>query len=156
MMFRCPVYIPMIPQGHMLVVGGAPQAGQAGASSEPASENGTTDSEASNSNQQRQSAQRFHSPVQYCQMYMPGFVPLPSYAQPQAQPEVEASPATAADPEPSTRTTSNPSSLLQIQRNQVKQFIEVGLINSTDHTTVHCQYRSFLVSLSMSFLLSLS
>lgn len=131
-MFRCPVYIPMIPQGHMLVVGGAPQTGQAGASSEPGGESGTTD-EASNSNQQRQSAQRLNTPVQYCQMYMPGFVPLPSYAQPQAQ-EVEAPPANAADPEPSTRT-SNPSSLLQTQRNQVKQFIEVHVFS---HRPYHC------------------
>jgi hypothetical protein len=124
-MNRCPVYIPMIPQGHMVDLVGASQAGHSGASVEPGNEaglSGTSDGH-SNSNQRRS----LNASAQYCQMYMYGYVPVAGFAPQQAQ-DVQVPPA-SADPERQTGPSSrdaNPS-LLQIQLSHLEHYIEVFL-----------------------------
>lgn len=141
------MYIPMIPQGQMVALGGVPQTGVAGASSEPGNESGqsgTSDGQP-NSNQQHHhshsaaAAQKLNTSVQYCQMYMPGYVPLPAFAPQQQAQDVQVPPANAdSEPQtgPSTRT-STPPSLLQIQLGQLEQYIEV-FISTQD--TMKFQY----------------
>ena len=129
----------MIAQGHMAALGGAPQTG---ASSEPGNEaglSGTSDGQSSSSQQQHHlhsqsaaaaAAQKSTTSVQYCQMYMPGYVPLAAFApQQQEAQDVQAQPPANADSErqtgPSTRDSSIPPNLLQIQLAQLEQYIEV-------------------------------
>lgn len=122
----------------MITPGGAPQTGQAGASSVPGNEagvSGTSDGQ-SNSNQQQHlhsqsppAAQSLNTSVQFCQMYMQGYVPLAAFAPPQQAQDVQAPPANADSEHqtgPSTRD-STPPSLLQIQLAQLEQYIEVLL-----------------------------
>jgi hypothetical protein len=125
----CPVYIPMIPQAHMVVQGGAPQTGHASASSAPGNEAGqsvTSDGPANSNQQHHQShsaaaAQKLNTSVQYCQMYMQGYVPMAALATQQQVPPANAD----SEPQtgPSTRT-STPPSLLQMQLSQLEQYIE--------------------------------
>lgn len=126
-MDRCPVYIPMIPQGHMVALVGASQAGHSGVSVEPGNEaglSGTSDGQ-SNSNQQRS----LNTSAQYHQMYMYGYVPLAGSA-PQLQAHDVQVPPASADPErqtgPSTRDATP--SLLEIQLSHLEQYIEVLLL----------------------------
>lgn len=131
-MFRCPVYIPMIPQAHVVVQGGAPQTGHASASSAPGNEAGqsaTLDGQANSNQQHHQShaaaaTQKLNTSVQYCQMYMQGYVPVAALAPKQQVPPANAD----SEPQtgPSTRT-STPPSLLQMQLSQLEQYIEVLL-----------------------------
>ncbi|KAG0581856.1 hypothetical protein KC19_3G014700 [Ceratodon purpureus] len=123
----CPVYIPMIPQGHMVGAVGASQAGHSGASVEPGNQaglSGTSDGQ-SNSSHQRS----LNTSAQYYQMYMYGYVPLAGFAPQQQAQDAQASPA-SADQErqtgPSTRDV-NPS-LHQIQLNHLEHYIEVSLL----------------------------
>jgi len=123
----------MIPQGHMVALGGAPQTGHAGASSAPGNEGGqsSTSDGQSSSNEQNDlhghsaaAAQKLNTSVQYCQMYMQGYVPLAAFApQPQVPP---ANADSEPQSDPSTRT-SRPPSLLQMQLNHLEHYIEVFL-----------------------------
>ena len=125
-MDRCPVYVPIIFQGHMAALAGASQAGHSSASVEPGNEggqSGTSDGQSSSSQQRS-----LNTSAQYCQMYMYGYVPLTGFA-PQQQAQGIQIPPAFADPErqsgPSTRDA-NPS-LLQIQLNHLEHYIEVFL-----------------------------
>ena len=119
------MYIPMIPQGHMVGLAGAFQAGHSGASVEPGNEaglSGTSDG-VSSSNQQR----LLNTSAQYYQMFMYGYVPLAGFASQQAQ-DAQV-PSASADPKRQTRPSTRdvPPSLLQIQLNHLEQYIEVFL-----------------------------
>lgn len=134
----------------MVALGGAPQTGHAGASSEPGNEAGQsgTSNGQSNSNQQHHlhsqsaaAAQKLNTSVQYCQMFMQGYVPWAAFAPQQQAQDVQVPPANVdSEPQtgPSTRT-STPPSLLQIQLSQLEQYIEVLLSTQDMIKSLGCE-----------------